>query len=109
MVSTLELSANAVNAASILLAARNSLHTWWLGIVGCCLFALLFFESRLYADTALQIFFITTSAVGWWQWRSGRGETATLPITHVPGKSLVLIVLVSIATACGYGYLLRRF
>ena len=33
-----EIAANAFNAVSILLAARNSLHTWWTGIVGCALF-----------------------------------------------------------------------
>jgi hypothetical protein len=35
--SPLEISANAVNALSILLAGRNSVHTWWTGIIGCAL------------------------------------------------------------------------
>jgi hypothetical protein len=60
----LEVSANAVNALSILLAARNSVHTWWTGIFGCALFGAVFFIARLYADTLLQVFFIGTSAVG---------------------------------------------
>jgi nicotinamide mononucleotide transporter len=64
MASGLEIGANAVNALSIVLAARNSVHTWWTGIVGCALFGAVFFLSRLYADTLLQVFFIGTSAVG---------------------------------------------
>ena len=38
----LEVAANLMASLSILLAARNSVHTWWTGIVGCSLFALLF-------------------------------------------------------------------
>ena len=47
--SILEWSANGFNALSIGLAARNSVHTWWVGIVGCTLFAILFYDTRLYA------------------------------------------------------------
>jgi nicotinamide mononucleotide transporter len=41
---------------AIFLAGRNSVHTWWTGIVGCGLFALLSFQSNLYADVLLQAF-----------------------------------------------------
>lgn len=66
-----EVAANAVTAVAILLAGRNSVHTWWTGIVGCVLFAWVFLQSRLYADVVLQGFFIVTSAIGWWQWQRG--------------------------------------
>jgi hypothetical protein len=52
-----ELAANAFNAASIFLAGRNSIHMWWTTIVGCVLFAYVFFHARLYADVTLQMFF----------------------------------------------------
>ena len=45
-----------VTAAAIFLAGRNNIHTWWLGIVGCALFAWVFYEARLYADVTLQGF-----------------------------------------------------
>ena len=35
MMVTNELLANAVTTASIVLAGRNSIHTWWTGIIGC--------------------------------------------------------------------------
>ena len=56
----LELAANVVITVSILLAARNSVHTWWTGIVGCVLFALVFHGAKLYAEVGLQAFFIAT-------------------------------------------------
>ena len=57
----LEITANIVNLVAIALATRNSIHTWWTGIFGCVLFGWLFFNSQLYADVTLQLFFIITS------------------------------------------------
>ena len=67
MTDPLEIAANVLSAASIGLAGRNSVHTWWVGIAGCALFAIVFVRTQLYADATLQVFFIATSAVGWWQ------------------------------------------
>ena len=95
-------------AASIVLAGRNSLHTWWTGIIGCLLFAALFVQSRLYADATLQLFFIVTSVIGFRAWRA-RGE-ASPPLrvgttaTAELGKMAVLGALVTL----GYAALLRR-
>jgi nicotinamide mononucleotide transporter len=104
----LELAANLVTAASILLAGRNSVHTWWTGIVGCGFFAIVFLHSRLYADTVLQCFFVVTSIVGWWQWLHGRHGEA-LAVTDLPARKLVWQLLCGALGALGYGLLLRRF
>jgi nicotinamide mononucleotide transporter len=109
MTSALEVAANAVNAGSIFLAARNSIHTWWTGIVGCALFACVFFLSRLYADSLLQVFFIATSALGWWQWRAGGMAGKTLPVTRVAWWRVALVVSAAISVALVYGYVLWRF
>jgi nicotinamide mononucleotide transporter len=103
-----EIAANGFNTASILLAGRNSAHTWWTGIVGCLLFAFVFFNTRLYADLTLQIFFIVTSVLGWWNWLHGR-QGAELPIRrgHIP---LLLFQLAGgVVAAIGYAWLLHRF
>lgn len=66
--SALEVAANAAMAVSVVLAGRNSIHTWWTGILGCILFTVVFFGAQLYADATLQFFLIATSVVGWWRW-----------------------------------------
>lgn len=105
MISPLEIAANSVNAISIVVAGRNSVHTWWVGIVGCGLFAWLFFTSQLYADATLQLFFIGTSVAGWMNW--GKGER--LPISRAKPASLVWMVLAAFVVAAGYGWILHRF
>lgn len=103
-----EVAANAFIAAAIFLAGRNSIHTWWLGIVGCALFAWVFYEARLYADVTLQGFFILTSIYGWWKWLHGQ-QGAELPVRFSAPRSLLGWGLAATAVAVGYGWLLWRF
>lgn len=108
MMELIELLANAVTTVSILLAARNSVHTWWTGIVGSMLFSVTFYRVALYADVALQVFFIATSLVGWWQWLHG-GEGKALRVSRVnPHQFATAIALAALATV-SYGALLARF
>jgi len=106
MVGPLELAANGLTALAILLAGRNNVHTWWTGIVGCTLFGILFAQNRLYADVALQAFFVATSVVGWWKWvRGDHGEP--LPITHASIANLAWTVPLGVVATAAYGTLLH--
>ncbi len=105
----LEIAANAVTTASIVLAGRNSIHTWWTGIVGCLLFAVLFFGTQLYADVLLQAFFVVTSAIGWWQWRGGEGQRPERAVTHAPASQVAVAAVLGSVAALLYGLVLNRF
>ena len=107
-VTLVELAANAFNAASIVLAGRNSLHMWWTTMVGCVLFAYVFFAARLYADVTLQGFFIATAGVGWWRWRHGDRGSA-LPVRHSSGRLVAAGIAAGVLVTLGYGWLLYRF
>ena len=105
LIGPLEISANLITTASILLAGRNSIHTWWTGIIGCVLFGVLFYDARLYADVALQVFFLATSISGWWAWLHGRrGEP--LPITRSGVRLLLTLFVAGVLTTVAYGSLL---
>ncbi len=104
----LELAANVFTALAIVLAGRNNVHTWWTGVVGCALFGLLFTQSRLYADVALQGFFIVTGLLGWWKWLRGR-EGEPLPVSHAGLPSLLWIVPLGAAATAAYGAMLHHF
>jgi nicotinamide mononucleotide transporter len=108
MNAALEITANAVNAASIILAGRNSLHTWWTGIIGCLLFAWLFTANQLYADATLQAFFIVTSIIGWVKWQPG-DDGSSLPIRRTTARALSLMALAGLVVAAAYGWILHRY
>jgi nicotinamide mononucleotide transporter len=102
-----EIAANALNALSILLAALNSVHTWWVGIAGSLAFAVVFFGTQLYADMTLQAFFVATSAIGWRNWLRGNAG-APLPVRRTPLPPLAMMLAAAALVAVAYGWLLHR-
>lgn len=119
--SFLEWAAVLTTALCIFLAGRNNVHTWWTGIVACVLYGTLFYHSKLYADATLQVFFVVTGFIGWWNWslsktfkRFSDGEKTLplsdpLPITKVSHNSLTLYAVIAGAAAAAYGTLLYNF
>lgn len=107
----LEITANAIMALSIALAARNNVHTWTTGVVGCLLFCAVFIRNQLYADATLQVFFIATSLIGWWHWLHPElpAGTRERPVTEVLSRSLGWMALGSVAVTLAYGWALHRF
>jgi nicotinamide mononucleotide transporter len=103
-----EIAANALNAVSILLAGRNSVHTWWTGILGCLLFGAVFFGARLYADVTLQAFFVVTSAAGWWTWLHSR-PGGQFPVRRTSPAVVAGLLVSAGVVAAGYGWVLHRF
>ncbi len=93
---------------SIVLAGRNNVHSWWLGVVGCSMFAALFYSVNLYADVALQLFFIVTCLVGWLQWVRGNAGSS-LPIARARLGALGWMVTVGLAATAGYGMMLQAY
>ena len=108
MTTAIEIAANGVTAVSILLAGRNSVHTWWTGILGCALFGAVFLDARLYADVALQGFFIATSSLGWWHWLRG-DQGRSLPVTRARASLLGWAACAGVVATLAYGTLLHRF
>ncbi len=109
--SSLEIAANAVVTISIWLAARNHPYTWPAGILGCALFSVVFLRNQLYADATLQLFFISSSVIGWWQWFHPASPNAIGQrlITSARRQNLGWMVIAGIAVTVTYGWLLHRF
>jgi nicotinamide mononucleotide transporter len=103
-----EVAANVMVTLSIVLAGRNSIHTWWTGIIGCALFAWVFGEAKLYADVTLQGFFIVSSIVGWWRWHGNR-HAAPIPVTRASLNTVQIAAAIGALAALAYGALLHRF
>jgi nicotinamide mononucleotide transporter len=69
--SWLELVALALALAMVGLNMRVNPLAWPLAIASSLLYFLLFWDSRLYGEASLQIFFVVVALWGWWQWLRG--------------------------------------
>lgn len=99
----LEIVANVCILASVYAARKNSVHVWWIGMIGVTLYAVMFFGAKLYADVVLQGFFFASSVVGWWQWKHGGTGGAELPITMLLARGRILAALAVVGAAMFFG------
>ena len=82
------------------LMVRRSLWAFPVGLAAVTVQGVLFFQTRFYADAALQVFFFVTLAWGWHHWVRHRGAAPELPVTTLSGRSrVVTLLLVAVATA----------
>ena len=96
----LELIAVVSGLASVALAARNHVLNWPLGLFNVLCALVIFIRVKLYADSALQVFFAVLSVYGWVYWRGG-GRPA--PVIRCPVRELLIAVaLTALATAGTY-------
>lgn len=102
----LEVAANASMALSVVLAGRNSIHTWWTGMVAAVLFAFVFLQAKLYADVTLQFFYLATCALGWWLWRH-RVRAPASDFAQGRRGPLLLAAGAGVLGALAYGSLLQ--
>ena len=73
-VTWLEIIAFVLSIAMVLANLRVNPVGWPLAIVSSLLYALLFADSKLYGEAALQLVFIALAGWGWWQWLYGRAD-----------------------------------
>jgi nicotinamide mononucleotide transporter len=86
-VTRIEVVAFALALAMVLLNIRVNPAAWPLAIVSSLLYFALFWNSRLYGDASLQIFFVLVALWGWWQWLRGTAADGTaLRVTWLPSR-----------------------
>jgi len=96
--SWLELIAVATGLITVGLAAKNHVLNWPTGLVNVACSFILLMRVKLYADSALQIFFAVLSIYGWIHWRGG-GTPA--PVIRCPWRELILAFAVTIVATAG--------
>jgi nicotinamide mononucleotide transporter len=103
-----QIGANGASTVSIVLAARNSVHLWWTGIVGSALFIVVFSNSQLYADASLQVFFIATSVIGWKSWMRSAGQPQR-PVSSTRPVVMASMIAAAVPAVAVYALILHRY
>jgi nicotinamide mononucleotide transporter len=98
-VTWVELLAFVLSLAMVVCNIRVNLMAWPLAIAASLLYFVLFWDSRLYGEAGLQIFFVVVAGWGWWQWRRGRAaDGSALRVRHLSGRArLGLLAAVLVA------------
>jgi len=106
----LELIAFVLAVAMVVFNIRVNPLGWPLAIVSSLLYFALFWNSRLYGDSSLQLFFAAVALWGWWQWLRGtQADGSVLQVRTLSARAR-WISLLALAIAWPLtGLFLKRF
>ena len=108
-ISFLEALGFATGSLNVWLLARQSIWNWPLGLVNNVFYLAIFASSGLYADSGLQVVYITLSLYGWWVWLFGSTDHKALAVSKTDGQTALRLVGAGVV-AMGVMYvILSRF
>ncbi len=111
-VSYIELSATLLIVVYVLLITRKIVWAWPLGIVTFSLFAVLFYQVRLYSDFFEQFYYIGNCFYGWYVWLAAKKKAEEggkeLEVSFVTGKGRLIAVAIIIIVGTVAGFAMSR-
>lgn len=75
----------------VLLSKNNKVSNYFFGIMGILLGMFVYYESKLYAEILLHMYYLVMSIYGWWFWISNK-QAAQRPITTCTGKEWGIVL-----------------
>ncbi|SRR6056297_219445 len=93
-----ELLGTAFSIAYLYFSIKQNILLWPLGIISAIFYLVVFYQSKFYADMALNGYYLVISIYGWIIWRRAREKMGMkMPITRLKLKlGLVLIIVTGI-------------
>jgi nicotinamide mononucleotide transporter len=116
--SPLEIIGTVLGVIGVWLMIRQNVWTWPVGLVQVAISAWVFYESKLYSDVILQVFYFVIQAYGWWHWRRGcaafevtdksGGVHGGLPVTRLRVRAIGGWIGAGTVGTAVWGEIMRR-
>lgn len=109
LASELEFLAVAFGFANIAFLIRKSVLNFPFGIAMVSLYAAIFFETRLYSEALLQVFFFCVQIFGWWKWQRAIDEDGELVVEWSSSQLMALCVALTAVLSALLGWIMATF
>jgi nicotinamide mononucleotide transporter len=94
--------------ANVYLLTKQNIYAWPCGLIGVSLYAIIFFQSKLYSDFGLHIIYVFLNIYGWWYWSGTTTESVT-PVTKLTRSVQLTFALVILSSAYLWGYIMTTY
>lgn len=98
-----EIVAALFGVVSVFLSVRQNIWSWPTAIVNVGMYIVVFYRSKLYSDTGLQVVYVVLNFYGWYQWLYGGKNRTELPVTRTSGRLAAILVVIGAVTAMALG------
>ncbi|MBQ1884143.1 MAG: nicotinamide mononucleotide transporter [Bacteroidales bacterium] len=75
---------------------KASIWLWLTGIVMPAIYTVVFYQSGLYADFGIQVYYIVAALYGFLFWKFGKKQDKPLPIVHTSVRQGVILFLITV-------------
>ena len=105
--SWLEVTGVITGLICVYLAAINNIWNWPVAIISVAIYIFIFFDSRLYADMGLQVYFLITNFYGWYYWGKRLPDEKKIPVVRITKKEIALSAVAIVIFTFILGTLLK--
>ncbi len=105
----LEWAAAGLGLINIALLVFRSVWNYAFGIVSVAIYIFVFWETRLYAESGLQLFFIAAQMWGWYLWIKVGDDEGRVPVRWLDWQSRAVWIAVTAALSLNLGWVMHRF
>ncbi|OWQ98433.1 nicotinamide riboside transporter PnuC [Sphingopyxis witflariensis] len=106
--SELEWGAAALVLINVALVARRSVWNYPFALAAVSLYAIVFYDARLYSDMLLQGFFFALNLYGWTNWLRARGDSG-VPVGVMTTRDRGLWACATVAAWLVWSFAMHRF
>lgn len=107
--SNLEIIAVMVSLLGVALTVQRHLWCWYVNMLAVVLYAVIFYQYKLYGETVLQILFFGMQGYGLWQWKMGQQQDHTIVVKRLPRQQAIQHLMVGAVTGYAFGLFLHSF
>lgn len=95
----------------VFFSIRQNIYTWPVGLLTSVLYVVVFFNSKLYADMGLQMYYVVISIYGWYEWLRGNSSDSKemLKVSRLSLNLGLVLVLVSFLIFLLMWYVLKNY
>ena len=106
----IELAGSVLSIIYLYLSIKQRVSLWIFGFLCSLLYAIVFFQSKFYADMSLQFYYLGVSALGWISWRAGKPENRKeLPVKRTTPLSGAIILVIALVLYFLYYFILSEY
>jgi nicotinamide mononucleotide transporter len=105
----IEIIAAVLGVAGVWLTTKQIIWCWPVGLLNVILSIIVFFNSKLYADVTLQIFYLIMTLYGWYNWLWGGISKNHLPVRKILKQEIVIMLLAGIIFSFVVGFLFSEY
>ncbi len=105
----LEIAAALLGVINVVLVVRRSIWNFPFGMAMVSLYAIVFWEARLYSDALLQIFFLVVQIYGWWAWSRADRSDEGVAVSWMIARARVGWALATVFAILAWGLAMARW